>query len=99
MSSLRNYVPRRAHKDRFQPQARKKFVILEKPKYYRQRAKAYNAKENIIQILKENPDEFYFNMIRTKTVNGVHIPELARKRMQVRTISFMYMYILIELGT
>ncbi|KAI3849246.1 hypothetical protein MKX03_001645 [Papaver bracteatum] len=84
MSSLRNSVPRRAHKERSQPQARKKFGILEKPKDYRQRAKAYHTKENIIKILKEkaankNPDEFYFNMIRSKTVNGVHIPESEAK--------------------
>ncbi|KAI3873822.1 hypothetical protein MKW92_052186, partial [Papaver armeniacum] len=84
MSSLRNYVPRRAHKERSQPQARKKFGILEKHKDYRQRAKAYHTKENIINILKEkaankNPDEFYYNMIRSKTVDGVHIPESEAK--------------------
>ncbi|KAI3942750.1 hypothetical protein MKW92_045607 [Papaver armeniacum] len=84
MSSLRNSVPRRAHKERSQPQARKKFGILEKPKDYRQRAKAYHTKENIIKILKEkaankNPDEFYYNMIRSKTVDGVHIPESEAK--------------------
>ncbi|KAI3944088.1 hypothetical protein MKW92_037290 [Papaver armeniacum] len=84
MSSLRNSVPRRAHKERSQPKARKKFGILEKPKDYRQRAKAYHTKENIIKILKEkaankNPDEFYYNMIRSKTVDGVHIPESEAK--------------------
>ncbi|KAI3952065.1 hypothetical protein MKW92_052737 [Papaver armeniacum] len=84
MSSLRNSVPRRAHKERSQPQARKNFGILEKHKDYRQRAKAYHTKENIIKILKEkdankNPDEFYYNMIRSKTVDGVHIPESEAK--------------------
>ncbi|KAI3961682.1 hypothetical protein MKW92_031944, partial [Papaver armeniacum] len=84
MSSLSNFVPRRAHKERSQSQARKKFGILEKHKDYRQRAKAYHTKENIIKILKEkaankNPDEFYYNMIRSKTVDGVHIPESEAK--------------------
>ncbi|KAI3901141.1 hypothetical protein MKW92_027128 [Papaver armeniacum] len=84
MSSLRNSVPRRAHKERSQPQARKKFGILEKHKDYCQRAKAYHTKENIIKILKEkdankNPDEFYYNMIRSKTVDVVHIPESEAK--------------------
>ncbi|CAI9099899.1 OLC1v1036787C1 [Oldenlandia corymbosa var. corymbosa] len=80
MSSLRNALPRRAHKERAQPQARKKFGLLEKHKDYVTRAKAYHKKEQTLQKLKEkaafrNPDEFYFKMTRTKTVNGVHMPE------------------------
>ncbi|KAI3932515.1 hypothetical protein MKW92_047510 [Papaver armeniacum] len=91
MSSLRNSVPKRAHKERSQPQARKKFGILEKHKDYRQRAKSYHTKENIIKILKEkaankNPDEFYYNMIRSKTVDVVHIPESEAKFTQDQLI-------------
>ncbi|KAL9443537.1 hypothetical protein AB3S75_016825 [Citrus x aurantiifolia] len=76
MSSLRNAIPRRAHKERAQPQSRKKFGLLEKHKDYVVRAKAYH-KEETIRRLKEkaafrNPDEFYFKMIKTKTVDGVH---------------------------
>ncbi|KAK9196889.1 hypothetical protein WN943_005022 [Citrus x changshan-huyou] len=77
MSSLRNALPRRAHKERAQPQSRKKFGLLEKHKDYVIRAKAYHKKEESIRRLKEkaafrNPDEFYFKMIKTKTVDGVH---------------------------
>lgn len=77
MSSRRNAIPRRAHKERAQPQSRKKFGLLEKHKDYVIRAKAYHKKEESIRRLKEkaafrNPDEFYFKMIKTKTVDGVH---------------------------
>ncbi|KAL2501861.1 putative U3 small nucleolar RNA-associated protein 11 [Forsythia ovata] len=80
MSSIRNAVPRKAHKERAQPNSRKKFGILEKHKDYVQRARAYHQKEQTIQKLKEkaafrNPDEFYFKMIKTKTVDGVHKQE------------------------
>ncbi|XP_065867710.1 probable U3 small nucleolar RNA-associated protein 11 [Euphorbia lathyris] len=77
MSSLRNSVPRKAHKERSQPQSRKKYGFLEKHKDYVVRAKAFHQKEETLQRLKEkaafrNPDEFYFKMIKTKTANGVH---------------------------
>ncbi|KAL5566996.1 hypothetical protein UlMin_030160 [Ulmus minor] len=77
MSSLRNAVSRRAHKERSQPQSRKKFGLLEKHKDYVERAKAYHKKEETLRRLKEkaafrNPDEFYFKMIKTRTVDGVH---------------------------
>lgn len=77
MSSLRNAIPRRAHKERAQPHARKKFGLLEKHKDYVVRAKAYHQKEEALLKLKEkaafrNPDEFNFKMIRTRTVDGVH---------------------------
>ncbi|XP_050367905.1 probable U3 small nucleolar RNA-associated protein 11 [Argentina anserina] len=77
MSSLRNAVSRRAHKERSQPESRKKFGFLEKHKDYVQRAKVYHKKEETLQILKEkarfrNPDEFYFKMINSQTADGVH---------------------------
>lgn len=80
MSSLRNAVPRRPYKERSQPNSRKTFGLLEKHKDYIERAKAYHKKEDTLQKLKEkaafrNPDEFYFKMIRTRTVDGVHKPE------------------------
>ncbi|KAI3991903.1 hypothetical protein MKX01_012848 [Papaver californicum] len=87
MSSLRNALPRKAHKERSQPQSRKKFGLLEKHKDYQVRAKAYHVKEDILRKLREkaafkNPDEFYFKMIRTKTVDGVHRPESEAKYTQ-----------------
>ncbi|KAL6614305.1 hypothetical protein ACP70R_036575 [Stipagrostis hirtigluma subsp. patula] len=80
MSSLRNAIPRRAHKERAQPDARKKFGLLEKHKDYVVRAKAYHRKEETIRKLKEkaafkNPDEFYFKMINSRTVGGIHKPK------------------------
>ncbi|KAH1250367.1 putative U3 small nucleolar RNA-associated protein 11 [Glycine max] len=80
MSSLRNAIPRRAHKERSQPSSRKKFGLLEKHKDYVQRAKAFHKKEGTLRKLREkaanrNEDEFYFKMVRTKTVDGVHKPE------------------------
>ncbi|KAG5556080.1 hypothetical protein RHGRI_006639 [Rhododendron griersonianum] len=79
MSSLRNAVYRPAHQERAQPRSRRKFGLLEKHKDYVVRAKAYHKKQDALQKLKEkaafrNPDEFYFKMINTKTVNGVHKP-------------------------
>nr|XP_018625153.1 probable U3 small nucleolar RNA-associated protein 11 isoform X3 [Nicotiana tomentosiformis] len=77
MSSFKNAIPRRAHKERAQPQARKKFGLLEKHKDYVVRATAFHKKEQTLRKLKEkaafrNPDEFYFKMVKTKTVDGVH---------------------------
>ncbi|XP_051148843.1 probable U3 small nucleolar RNA-associated protein 11 [Andrographis paniculata] len=77
MSSLRNAIPRKAHKERAQPHSRRKYGLLEKHKDYVQRARAYQQKQQTLQKLKEkaafrNPDEFYFKMIKTKTVGGVH---------------------------
>ncbi|KAI4330565.1 hypothetical protein MLD38_028844 [Melastoma candidum] len=85
MSSLRNAINRRAHKERSQPQSRRTFGLLEKHKDYVVRAKAFHKKEETLQKLKEkaafrNPDEFYFKMINTKTVDGVHRPESQGKR-------------------
>ncbi|RAL51876.1 unnamed protein product [Cuscuta campestris] len=79
MSSFKNAIPRRAHKERAQPASRKKFGLLEKKKDYVKRAQAYHKKEETLQKLKEkaafrNPDEFYFGMITAKTVDGVHKP-------------------------
>ncbi|EPS58733.1 hypothetical protein M569_16080, partial [Genlisea aurea] len=77
MSSLRNAIPRRAHKERAQPHSRRRFGILEKHKDYVERAQAYHKKEQTLRKLKEkaafrNPDEFYFNMVKSQTIGGVH---------------------------
>ena|SRR6185369_5292565 len=78
MSTLRNAVHRRDHKERAQPLAREKRGLLEKHKDYVLRAKDYNFKQKRLKSLKEkalfrNPDEFYFKMInaRTKVINIV----------------------------
>jgi len=78
MSSLRNAVKRKTHKERSQPSERKKFGLLEKKKDYVLRAKDFHKKEDAINALKRkaayrNPDEFYFAMQRAKTDDGVHV--------------------------
>ncbi|KAK8322525.1 hypothetical protein V6Z12_A12G172500 [Gossypium hirsutum] len=80
MSSLRNTISRRAHKERAQPSSRKKFGLLQSHKDYVVHAKAFHKKEEMLRKLKEkaafrNPDEFYFQMTKTRTVDGVHKPE------------------------
>ncbi|KAM0880475.1 hypothetical protein ACQ4PT_033558 [Festuca glaucescens] len=80
MSSLRNAISRRAHKERAQPDARKKFGLLEKKKDYVIRAKAFHRKEDLIRNLREkasnrNPDEFNFKMVNSMTVDGIHRPK------------------------
>ncbi|MCJ1463789.1 hypothetical protein MMC07_002398 [Pseudocyphellaria aurata] len=72
MSSMRNAVQRRNHRERAQPIERQKWGVLEKHKDYRLRAKDYNEKKKRLQILRQkaadrNPDEFHFEMISSKT--------------------------------
>lgn len=67
MSSWKNVVPRREHRERPQPEWRQKRGLLEKHKDYVQRAKNYHVKEKRISALRKraadrNPDEFYFKM-------------------------------------
>ncbi|KAJ5578476.1 Small-subunit processome Utp11 [Penicillium hispanicum] len=68
MSSMRNAVQRRNHKERGQLEGREKWGILEKHKDYSLRAKDYNAKQAKLKRLQEkardrNPDEFSFGMM------------------------------------
>ena len=72
MSSLRNSLHRRNHKERSQPAAREKFGLLEKHKDYVLRARDYHSKQERIRRLRQkaadrNKDEFYFGMNREKT--------------------------------
>ncbi|KIW94285.1 uncharacterized protein Z519_05601 [Cladophialophora bantiana CBS 173.52] len=68
MSSLRNAVSRRPHKERSQPASREKWGLLEKHKDYSLRAQDYNLKKKKLSQLSQkakerNPDEFAFGMI------------------------------------
>lgn len=72
MSSLRNAVARRPHKERSQPQSREKWGLLEKHKDYALRAQDYNLKKKKLALLSRkardrNPDEFAFGMLSERT--------------------------------
>nr|KAG5710955.1 hypothetical protein BaRGS_013689 [Batillaria attramentaria] len=59
------------------PEARQHLGSLEKKKDYKERAREYQKKRDTIKALKKkadnkNPDEFYFNMVSTQKVDGVH---------------------------
>ncbi|CAI5464193.1 unnamed protein product [Closterium sp. Yama58-4] len=77
MSSLRNVVKRKAHKERAQPLARRRLGLLEKHKDYVLRARDFHRKEDAIRAMREkaamrNPDEFYFKMEHTRLNRGRH---------------------------
>lgn len=72
VSSLRNSLHRRSHKERAQPANRVKLGLLEKKKDYVVRARAYHLKQDQIKRLQvkahgRNKDEFYFAMNKEKT--------------------------------
>ncbi|KAK4164135.1 small-subunit processome [Cladorrhinum sp. PSN259] len=71
MSSLRNSVQRRSHRERAQPLEREKLGLLEKKKDYQKRAKDYKKKQTVLKSLRQkaadrNEDEFYFGMMSRK---------------------------------
>ncbi|TPR11103.1 CFEM domain family protein [Aspergillus niger] len=78
MSSMRNAVQRRNHRERGQLEGREKWGILEKHKDYSLRAKDYNTKKEKIKRLQEkvrdrNPDEFAFGMMSSSSARqGKH---------------------------
>ncbi|PKX93871.1 rRNA-processing protein UTP11 [Aspergillus novofumigatus IBT 16806] len=89
MSSMRNAVQRRQHRERGQLDGREKWGILEKHKDYSLRAKDYNAKQAKLKRLQElaasrNPDEFAFGMMsahsQKKGKHGAAARDSAAKR-------------------
>lgn len=71
MSSMRNAVTRRPHRERAQPEARSKWGLLEKHKDYTLRAQDYNTKKKKLAALTSkvrdrHPDEFAYGMINKK---------------------------------
>jgi len=66
---------RREHKERSQPQERRRFGLLEKHKDYVERAAHFHKKESHLSTLRKkaqfrNPDEFYHGMHRAKMEGG-----------------------------
>jgi U3 small nucleolar RNA-associated protein 11 len=85
MSSMRNAIPSRSHKERQQPHSRTRKGLLEKRKDYLLRARDYKRKETTLKRLSEkaaerNPDEFYFGMTRERTEKGVVVADRSGSR-------------------
>eukprot|EP01039_Chlorochromonas_danica_P010944 gene10944-12166_t len=77
MSSLRNAVKRVTHKERAQPESRKRLGLLEKHKDYVERATDFKKKRKILTSLRKkaderNPDEFYHHMHNSRVRDGRH---------------------------
>ncbi|KAG5950195.1 hypothetical protein E4U53_005393 [Claviceps sorghi] len=71
MSSMRNSVARRPHRERAQPLERRRLGLLEKHKDYTLRAKDFGKKKAQLKSLRQkaadrNEDEFYFGMMSRK---------------------------------
>ncbi|GMM38478.1 rRNA-processing protein [Saccharomycopsis crataegensis] len=65
-------IQKKQHKERAQPQERKRLGLLQKKKDYKLRAKDYHDKQERLRILREkaanrNPDEYYHSMTSRKT--------------------------------
>jgi U3 small nucleolar RNA-associated protein 11 len=78
MSTLRNAVQRRNHRERAQPLERQKWGILEKSKDYKLRAADHKSKKRKLKSLQQkaadrNDDEFYFGMMSNQSQGGVKV--------------------------
>lgn len=79
MSSWKNAskAGAKSYKERSQPSSRAHLGALEKKKDYKQRALDHQRRQNTLKLLTQkalarNPDEFYFNMVKTVKKDGVH---------------------------
>jgi U3 small nucleolar RNA-associated protein 11 len=78
LKNLKKYIPKRKYRERSQLEKRKKLGFLEKKQDYKIRAEDFHQKEKKYKKLKEearlkNPEEFYFKMTNSKTINGEHM--------------------------
>ncbi|TFK94416.1 small-subunit processome [Polyporus arcularius HHB13444] len=94
MSSLRNSLHRRSHKERSQLSHRSRLGILEKHKDYVLRARDYHSKQERINRLREkaatrNKDEFYFSMTKERTERGVHVQDRGNEALPVDIVKVL----------
>lgn len=74
-------IQKKQHRERAQPQSRKRKGLLQKKKDYKLRAQDYHNKQERLKILREkarsrNEDEYYHSMTKKKTdENGILITE------------------------
>lgn len=78
MSSMRNAVARRPHRERAKPEGRSKWGLLEKHKDYSLRAQDYNTKKKKLaqltaKVRDRHPDEFAYGMLnKSSSKQGKH---------------------------
>ncbi|KAJ8495639.1 hypothetical protein ONZ51_g1565 [Trametes cubensis] len=94
MSSLKNSLHRRTHKERSQLSHRTRLGFLEKHKDYVLRARDYHSKQDRLNLLREkaatrNKDEFYFAMTREKTEGGVHVKDRGNQALPVDIVKVL----------
>ncbi|KAJ3523811.1 hypothetical protein NM688_g8664 [Phlebia brevispora] len=94
MSSLRNSLHRRNHKERSQLAHRSRLGILEKHKDYVLRARDFHSKQDRLTRLRQkaadrNKDEFYFGMTREQTRGGVHIQDRGNASLPVDIVKVL----------
>ena len=95
MSSLNNaHKSQRTHRERHQPQARKKLGLLEKRSDYKARADDYNTKKATLKklakkTLNKNPDEFYHHMIGSGMKDGVHYEKTKQEVLTAEQVKLM----------
>lgn len=70
-------LAQRLHRERRQPEYRKKFGYLEKKADYKARAEDHHKKADRLKKLRNkaqqrNPNEFHFHMINSRIVDGSH---------------------------
>ncbi|KAI8990559.1 small-subunit processome [Trametes punicea] len=94
MSSLKNSLHRRTHKERSQLSHRTRLGLLEKHKDYVLRARDYHSKQDRLNLLREkaamrNKDEFYFSMTRERTQGGVHVKDRGNQALPVDIVKVL----------
>uniref|UniRef100_A0A0B7ABJ7 U3 small nucleolar RNA-associated protein 11 n=1 Tax=Arion vulgaris TaxID=1028688 RepID=A0A0B7ABJ7_9EUPU len=77
MSSWKKNKVQKIHRERPVPEERSRLGMLERKKDYKERARSFHQKEEKLTKLRRraedrNPDEFYFNMTKTKKLDGEH---------------------------